>query len=182
MIPILLTWIISQYFQSIFFNRYLLYVIPGAMLLLASNRRGVASQIVLSVIVISFVAIDYHYFTHPIKLPFRELATYVKSTKDEGDILINWNSSSHHLWETKYYGIPAPIFIPEGAGDLPFFVGTALMEDSDIIRQFPESTERVGVVTSGNVDEISLPGYTEMEARHFDKLIFVWYQKDEEGY
>ncbi len=181
MVPILLTWAISQYFQSIFFNRYLLYTIPGAMLVLASNKRGVASRIILSLIIIFFVIIDYHYFTHPTKLPFREMSVYVKDTQKDGDILINWNSSSHHLWETKYYGMPAPIYIPEGAGDLPFFVGTALMEESDIIRKIPESTQRVGVVTSGNVDEINLPGYTEMEAKQLDSLKFVWYQKNEEN-
>jgi len=178
LIPILATWVISQYFQSIFFNRYLLYTIPAAMLLLASNRRGSASMIILSITIFFFALIDYHYFTHPVKLPFREMSVYVKETKTDRDFLINWNAGSHHLWETKYYGFPSPIYIPPNAGDLPFFVGTALMGDEDIVRTIPENTERVGVTTSGAIEEISLSGYTESEVKTLGNLKFVWMEKE----
>jgi hypothetical protein len=179
LVPILATWVISQYFQSIFFNRYLLYTIPAGMLVLASNRRGVASLIILGVTLFLFAIIDYHYFTHPIKLPFRQMSEYVLETKNDNDYLINWNAGSHHLWETKYYGFPSPIYISPDAGDLPFFVGTALMGEGDIVRYIPESAERVGVTTSGNVEDIILPGYTESEVKVLGNLKFVWMNKDE---
>ena len=181
--PILATWIVSQFFQSIFFNRYLLYTIPAAMLILASNKRKY-SAILIGVILIVFAIIDFHYFTHPTKRPFRELATYVKETRQEEDFLINWYSNgTHHIWETKYYDIAAPIYVPDG-NELPFFVGTALMEESDIIQEIPEGVKRVGVVTSGSPDEIALPSFTEEERRTFRPLApgggeihFVWYKK-----
>lgn len=176
LLPIALTWIVSQKFQSIFFDRYLLYTIPGAMLLLASKGRKY-SGVFLAILFITLVSIDSHYFTHPTKRPFRQLAAYVKETRQEGDFLINWNAASHHLWETKYYNFFAPIYIPNG-GELPYFVGTALMEESDIIHKLPQGTQRVGVVTSGPVDEIELPGYTEEEAKKLPDLNFVWYEKD----
>lgn len=180
--PILLTWIVSQKFQSIFFNRYLLYAIPGAMLTLASMGRKY-SGIFIGILLLLFLRIDYHYFTHPTKLPFREMSAWVKETlrQDSGQaqktVLINWNAGSHHLWETKYYGIPAPIYVP-GGGELPFFVGTALMEEGDIINEIPENTRRVGVVTSSSIEEIDLPGYTEEERKEMDGLKFVWYLKE----
>lgn len=173
--PILLTWLVSQKFQSIFYNRYLLYSIPAAMILLASNTRKI-SYITLAVVIILFAVIDVNYFTHPTKRPFRELASYVKSTQQEGDFLINWNSSAHHLWETKYYEIPAPIYVPEG--ELPFYVGTAQMTDKDILKEIPEDVLRVGVVTSGSIDEVSLDDYTEEESRTFGELKFIWLQKE----
>ena len=172
--PIILTWLVSQVFQSIFFNRYLLYAIPGGMLILASQRRKYIN-LLFAILIGLFVIIDYHYFTHPIKLPFREMSQYVKSTKSENDFLINWNSSSHHIWETKYYGIPAPIYIP-GEGELPYFVGTALMEEGDVIHELPGGIERVGVVTTGPIEEIELPGYTESEIAEYGRLKFVWYE------
>lgn len=177
--PIILTWLISQKFQSIFYNRYLLYTIPVAMIILVSSRTKV-SIIPLAILAIFFGIIDYNYFTHPTKLPFRQYSEYVKGQMREGDFLINWNSASHHIWETKYYGIPAPIYIPSDGGDLPFFVGTALMEEGDIIREIPENAQRVGVVTSGSVDEVSLPGYTEGTVKDFDGLKFIWYEKNKE--
>lgn len=180
--PIVLTWLISQKFQSIFFNRYLLYAIPGAMLLVGSGRRKKLSEPVIGLTLLLFIIIDYNYFVSPQKLPFRQMSEYVLQTRKEGDFLINWNSSAHHLWETKYYGFDSPIYIPSG-GDLPFFVGTALMEDADVAREIPEDTRRVGVTTSGQIDEIELPGYTEIERKILkpisgDKeLNFVWYGK-----
>jgi uncharacterized membrane protein len=174
--PILLTWVVSQFFQSIFYNRYLLYTIPAAMLIVGSSRRK-ASEVLIAILLLTFVIVDFNYFTNPIKLPFKELGAYVEQTRQDGDYFINWNAGSHHLWETKYYGFDSPIYIPEG-GDLPFFVGTALMEDADVTREIPESTTRVGVTTSGDIAEIELPGYTESEVKILGNLKFVWYEKE----
>jgi len=171
--PIVLTWLVSQKFQSIFFNRYLLYAIPAFAVILGSSRSKL-SFIPLTIILLFFGIIDYSYFTHPTKLPFRSYSQMVKSQLQNGDFLINWNSNgTHHLWETKYYQIPAPIYTPPNGGELPFFVGTALMGEGDIIHQIPEGVKRVGVVTSGPVDEISVPGYTESEVSTKKDLKFV---------
>ncbi len=175
LLPIALAWLVSQKFQSIFFNRYLLYAIPGAMLLLASNWRKPVSNVAIATLLILFAIIDYNYFTHPIKRPFQELASHVKETQQEEDFLINWNSGAHHLWETIYYEIPAPIYVPEG--ELPFYVGTAQMVEKDILREIPKEATRIGVITSGSVDEIDLPDYTEGEPTSFGDLKFIWYQK-----
>jgi mannosyltransferase len=98
--PILLTWVVSQTFQSIFFNRYLLYAIPAAMLILASERKKLSLAFIITTITV-FCIIDLHYFTHPTKRPFKQLANYVHQTKQENDYIINWNAGSHHLWESK---------------------------------------------------------------------------------
>ena len=170
--PILLTWGISQKFQSIFFDRYLLYTIPPAMILAASERRKI-SLVAIFIALVVFFSADLYYFTHPIKRPFRELATYVKEVKKGDDYLINWNSAAHHLWEAKYYGIPAPLFIPEGT-KLPFYVGTALMTEGDIVSSLPKKVNRVGTITSGPIEEIVIPGYTKKEEKVFGTLKVVW--------
>ena len=51
------------------------------------------------------------------------------------------------------------------------------MTEKDILREIPENAERLGVVTSGPVDEIDLPNYTKGEPVAFGELKFVWYQK-----
>jgi uncharacterized membrane protein len=174
--PIVLTWVVSQFFQSIFFNRYLLYTIPGGMLLLASKRRKI-SNILIGVIIAMFVLIDFYYFTHPTKLPFDKLAAYAIETRTEDSRIINWYSNgTHHIWETKYYDIGGPIYVPSD-GELPFFVGTALLEEEDLLRE-PPDVERVGVVTSGTVEEVELPNYTKDTLREFDNLKFIWFQRN----
>ncbi len=152
--PILLTWLLSQVSQSISFNKYLLYTIPAAMILVASGRRKI-SIYVIGLLLISYTVIDFYYFTNSSNPPFREMSEYVKSTKFEGDFLINWNSGPPRIWETMYYGINAPIYIPDG-GELPFFAGKALLEEGDSISTLP-NVDRIGVVTSGSLDGITMP-------------------------
>lgn len=171
-LPIAIVWLISQKFQSIFFDRYLLYTIPPAMLLAASELRTIG-KIVLFVVIAAYLSADVFYFTHPTKRPFRELAKYVKEVKRGDDYLINWNAASHHLWEAKYYGVPAPLFLPEGK-TLPFFVGTALMTKDDTVSSIPK-INRVGVITSGVVEDVFLPGYTGKEVKTFGDLKFIWF-------
>ncbi len=180
LLPILLTWLVSQKFQPIFFDRYLLYTIPAAMLLAASQLRTI-SKLALFIVIAVYLSADIFYFTHPFKRPFRDLANYVKEVKKGDDYLINWNAASHHLWESKYYGIPGPLYIPENK-PLPFFVGTALMTKDDVISVVParfdhNKINRVGVITSGSVDEVAIPGYTKSEVHTFGDLKFVWFTK-----
>jgi len=177
LIPLASTWVISQVFTPIFFDRYLITTIPAGMLLLGSHKRRLISNITIALVLGLFLLIDAHYFTHPTKRPFREFAQVVKESSRDGDYLINWSSQSHHLWETKYYGIGGPIYI-SGAGSLPYFVGTALMEEKDIIRSIPKGIKRVGAITSGSVDEVKLDGYTEISVNQVGDLKIVWLEVD----
>jgi uncharacterized membrane protein len=174
LLPILLTWLISQQFQSIFYSRYLLYTIPALALVLASNKRVPASNILISFVLFLFIFIDYFYFTHPNKPPFRDLANYVKETQEKGDYLIIWNPGSHQLWESKYYGIPAPIYSPD-QNALPYFVGTALMQEGDIIHELPDA-KRIGVIAPSQ-DTVKLDLYPKEDVHNFNSLKFVWLSK-----
>ncbi len=170
--PLVLTYLISQAFQSIFFDRYMLLVIPASSLLIASLRRRF-SLIFILVAVFLLGTLNYHYFTHPTKRPLRELANYIKS--EAADLtLVNYNAASHHLFESKYYGLRAPIYAPE---PLPYYTGTALMEEEDTITQLPNE-EKIGLITSAPPEEVSLPGYSIEKTKKFDGLYFLWMEKD----
>lgn len=173
--PIFLTFIISQVASSIFFDRYLLLCIPPIILLLVSRRRLIGT-IFIVIFAFYFLNKNLDYFTHPTKRPFRELAVFVKNQITTQDKLINFNEKAHHLWESKYYGLAAPLYVPEG--ELPFYVGTALMEKNDTISTLP-ITQRLGVITSSDEPEkISLSGFTIKEIHKFKELKFIWFLKD----
>ena len=170
--PLVFTFIISQFFQSIFFDRYMLISIPAACLILASNRRKFSWPLILAIVIL-LGNLNYHYFTHPTKRPFRQLADFVK--KEAADLtLINHNAAAHHLWESKYYGVPAPIYAPT---PLPFYVGTALMDPGDTISQVPDETT-LGVITSAPVEEVNLPGFHRTDFEQFGELKFLWMKKN----
>ncbi len=174
-LPIILTWTISQKFTPIFYNRYLLYTIPAGMLILASDKRKYINYLLLLVMAL-FAIIDWHYFVNPVKIPFRDLAAYVKQTEVGGDFLVNEDAGNHKLWESKYYGIPAPIYNPAGS-ELPFFVGTALMEKGDIISTLPKDVRRLGVITNKNAGEVKINGFKASGEKRFGDLNFVWMKK-----
>jgi len=175
LLPILTTWIISQVFQAVFFNRYLIYTIPAAMILIASNRTKFSSAILILTLGFYGVICSY-YFLHPIKDPFDQLAIKVREEKRGDDFVILGDAGSHQLWESKYYGIPAPIYVPKNE-ELPFFVGTALMTETDIIHELPTKVRRIGVITKGQVKAELLPTYTKAEESVFGNLYFTWFTK-----
>jgi hypothetical protein len=172
-IPVGLTYLISQFFSSIFYDRYLLYAIPPILLLLVSRRRKV-SLLFMALIFIVFIPLNDRYFTHPTKRPFRELADFVKSLDLKETALINYNDLSHHLFESKYYQIPAPIYVPEG--NLPFFTGTALMTEEDMIKELPDKSQ-ILAITSGEPGKVELPNYQFEKEKSFGELHLVWLEK-----
>jgi len=170
--PLILTYIVSQFFQSIFFDRYLLIAIPAVPLLIASNRRKL-SFIFIFIVIFSLATLNYDYFSHPTKPPFRPLANFVKLQAQDLP-LINHNAAAHHLWESKYYGLHAPIYAPQS---LPFYTGTALMQPGDTIQKLPEEKE-IGIITSAPVEEVKISGYHQIRSQSFGKLSFIWMAKD----
>jgi len=174
-LPLVLTWSLSQVMQSIFFDRYLLFSIPAIGLLLASQKRALVSILLISLLAGVFFSVDWNYFTHPNKRPFRELAANIHQELQPTDVLINWNSAAHHIWETKYYGLEAPIYSP--GGPLPFYVGTAQMTENDVIFEAPQA-QRIGVITSGPIDEVRIEGYDQVIIREFGSLKIIWLEKN----
>jgi hypothetical protein len=146
--------------------------IPAACLLIPSLRRKIS--LVPLLLVISLLAfLNYQYFFHPTKRPFREFATYIK-TEAKGLPLINYNGSAHHLWESKYYGLKAPIYSPQ---PLPFYTGTALMSEGDVIKTLPKE-KTLGVITSSKAEEVKVPGYHTMKVKQIGSLSFLWIEKN----
>ena len=173
--PVLITWGLSQVVQPIFYDRYLLNCIPPLMILLGSRFRKISLPFIIIAICLLSIT-NYQFFTNPQKPPFRDLANFVKETRQQGDQLINGGGAAHHLFESKYYGIPAPIYTPEGP--LPFYTGTALMEPEDQIETLPDAP-RLGIITSDNLDKfLELPDY-QLESQHqFGKFQFLWLRKN----
>lgn len=172
--PIIFSYLLSQVITPIFYDRYLLSsaALVPVLLIMGSRRVGVLAGFLLLGLYFWF---SLNLFNTPRKRPFRELATYVKAEQKAGDVLINYNGRAHHLWETKYYGIPAPIYV-RGA-PLPLYVGTALMEESDTISALPSPAGRLGVIGSEPVDMIDLPGFKLLKFERFGELSVSWWEK-----
>lgn len=173
LLPILLTFVVSQFKESIFLDKYLLFAIPAMILLLASRPRKIFYPLIFFLI-FALSIMSFYYFFHPTKRPFRELAIFVKQTQKPEDYLINWSGGFHHFFESKYYQLEAPLYYP--TGEPPFFIGTALMEKGDVIKELPRK-ERIGVITSDPPEKVYLPYYKLEKIYYFDDLKFIWFTK-----
>lgn len=173
--PLLATFFISQKFQPIFYDRYLLLSIPALILLLASQWRRLpfsGEKVLASVFIIIMFSLNYHYFLNPTKRPFHQMADFIRNEAPTLT-LINYNGAAHHLWESKYYGLRAPIYSPT---PLPFYTGTALMEEGDVVTVLPD-VPLLGIITSEPVEKINLPGYHQRYFRQFGDLKIVWMER-----
>jgi len=143
------------------------------MLLLTGGLRKISLVLIL-LFCLPLFYVNFYYFNHPTKRPFRQLVAYIKKEIKKDDFLINFNGGAHHLWETKYYGLEAPLYVPEG--DLPFYVGTAQMSDEDIIRQLPDK-ERIGVISSEEPESMQINGFALKSYQEFGELSFSWFSR-----
>jgi uncharacterized membrane protein len=175
-VPTLTVFCLSQVMQPIFYDRYLINLIPAFVLILVSSfRKTWVSYVLIFAFVLITFKIDHHFFFNPTKRPFREMAAFIKQELKPGDSLINWSGQAHHIFESKYYGVYGPIYTPNGS--LPFYTGTALMEPNDQISVLPKAM-RIGVMTSEPIDKVSLPGYSLASQKQFDSLNFSWWTKN----
>ncbi len=170
--PVVLAYVVSYLVTPIFYDRYLLSVAVGMVILLVlGSKKWVWPVLVLLMMVYGYQS--FNQFTHPGKRPFREMANYIKEVRTEDDFLLNYNGRSHHLWESKYYGIPAPIYVP--GEPLPLYVGTAQMKSEDTVAKIPKIKGRLGIISSESVGEIEIPGYKVTEYKQFGELRFSWW-------
>lgn len=175
--PPILTFLISQTKLSIFYDRYLLYSIPPIMIILASRLRKVSFLPIIAIILIYAIVSEYK-FNHPFKKPFREFAQWIKENISSNTVIVNYNGKSHHLWESKYYGIEAPLLVE--SGKLPFYVGTAQMTKDDVVGRLPENKE-IGVITSDDPYQIRISGHRVKDFYQLDSLYFVWLKDEKEN-
>lgn len=173
--PVAWSFMASQVITPIFYDRYLLSVVAGmAILISLYSKKG--AEIILWMIVVWYGALSMMMFKQPQKPPFREMAEYIKTEKGDGDVLINYNGRAHHLWESQYYGVPAPIYTP--GGPLPLYVGTAQMKEDDTIDKLPTVKGRLGLIGSEPIETIVLPDYRLIESKQFGQLVFSWWKHE----
>ncbi len=170
--PVLASFVVSYFVTPIFYDRYLLSVVMGMMVLLIAGNESDYWPIIL-ILVLAFWWQSWRGFIHPSKKPFREMAAYVRSEIREGDALINWNGKAHHLWESKYYRVGGPIYTTR---PLPLYVGTAQMKEEDVIMELPKPKGRLGVIASEDISEIELPGFQLIKEMEFGELSITWWR------
>ena len=166
LVPPFASFFLSLVGRPLFYDRYLIEIIPAIPLLLASGLyyqtkkislfkrlRQIAIAVLILYLGFNFINKDIHKFSNPNKQPFRELAAYITGTYPTEIPVINYYTDKLHYFELKYYDIPVVIYSPN---ELPYWVGKSLIDPQDNIQQFPEDKPFL-IVASGKIEEIQLP-------------------------
>jgi len=170
--PVVLSAIVSYLVTPIFYDRYLLSVVAGLAVLVVLGTKGKFKWLLLTM-VLFYGLTSYGLFMNPKKRPFRQMAEHVKQEIGEDDVLINYNGAAHHLWESKYYGVLAPIYTP--SGPLPLYVGTAQMTEEDTVESIGYVKGKLGVIASEPIENVEIEGFELTEKKDFDGLTFSWW-------
>jgi len=192
-IPAVLTFVISQLGRPIFFDRYLTECAPAVSILLASfplstDKYAISisntslfaklykkAYLPWTLIIIIFTGLMYinaNTFTHPTKQPMRELTNFIKSNEKHSQV-IDYYTDHLNYFELKYYGVHPKIYTKNS---IPFFEGTALIDNIDIIKQLPRDKELL-IVASGDISRIQISGYVQERMKQFGDLYLYWYRQ-----
>jgi hypothetical protein len=185
-------FIISQFSNSLFLERYLIVCAPAMPILLATQkekdfitnlllRKKIGkrifskiqfSSILLLTIIVVLISRDFYRFNHPQKKPMRELTNYLKENYPNEEV-INYYNDRLHYFELKYYGISTKIYsnVP-----IPFWNGTIMVDKNDVLSKTPNKNYLL-VVASENIDDINIPDYIQVNKMPFNDLYILWYQK-----
>jgi mannosyltransferase len=184
----LITFILSQFIRPIFFDRYLIISSPAIPFLLASQlkndwfskclKKVQVSTILLLVMVVLLFFANVNSFNNPTKQPFKELVGFVNGNYGKDQMVINYYNNVLHYFELKYYGANVKIYSKD---PIPFWNGTALLDNNDVLKQIPTQEKILVMVSGGNVEKIQIPNYNEINRRKFNDLYLLWFVKETNG-
>lgn len=172
-LPPLFTYVMSLLGRPIFFDRYLIVCAPAIPILLASQTKKVATYLLLFV-TFGLIVINAYSFQHPVKQPFRDVAQFVFDTYGKDKMVINYYTDALHYFELKHYGVNVKIYSPQDP--LPFWVGTALIDQNDILGALPNQRSFL-VMAGGDVGRVAISGYIEIRRERFHNLYLLWFLK-----
>jgi hypothetical protein len=124
--------------KPVFLDRYLIVIVPAQLLMLGLPAAARHYRVVAALVLVAQIAGSAYIFTHSQKPPFRELATYLESQRQPGDVVLNRSANTY--FESQYYGLGGKILTPDG--NVPIHEGRVLIASDDIVTTPPVVGER----------------------------------------
>jgi len=112
LLPVFLTWFVSQFTASFVITRYLMFASPFAFIVLAAGwieiwkpakLRAIAviAAMLYAVIMLMNLA---HLYTHPVSEDWRQISSFIQEHEQAGDNVVVWNYHSQYLFNYYYRG------------------------------------------------------------------------------
>jgi hypothetical protein len=124
--------------KPVFLDRYLIVIVPAQLLMLVLPASARRYGIVAGIILLAQIGGSAYIFTHSQKPPFRDLAAYVRSERQSGDVVLNRSANTY--FESEYYGLDGKILSPDG--NVPIHEGRVLIATDDVVTTLPGGAER----------------------------------------
>lgn len=144
-----LIWLFS-FKTSFFYVRYLIFLIPSAIILLVESLRNIRSHyklirnmlLVILIASILLTTFSYHRRAETTKAQMTALVRDIDYNKD--DLIIHTNAFTHHAFNI-YSNLPNQIYNPDD--DLLYYEGLAVIDETDYYRNRSiEHYKRVWVI------------------------------------
>jgi mannosyltransferase len=146
-LPILATFIFSQFFTPIYYERYLILTTPMLMFfifyslkpLLKISYIKMLSGILIGAYLVIIAISSFQIITKTTKADIRTGVSQILSKAEPGDIIVPKNVLN--FLETEYYvqrsGKNLPVYAQSSSGKVPFYIGGILYDPGLIIKSLP---------------------------------------------
>jgi hypothetical protein len=168
--PPIISLFVSLVSTPIFFERYLILFVIGIVIFLSVTVNKILMPLLLLLIFV-FGYFSYKQFFTPSRPQIKEAIAYIKAQTGENDYIINYGDLTNHLFESKYYGLSAPIYT---FNKIPSYMGTILMSEGDVINSLPRVKGKLGIITNNYLVDGNIPGYKIISVKQFLGVNVIW--------
>ena len=166
-IPVIATFIFSQYFTPIYYERYLILSTPLLILFIGYTlynflqknsllRTGLTILLAFYLLTLGLSSIEI--LNKQTKADIKSGVLEITKQAKEGDIIIPKNSLN--FLEVKYYAEKSsrdiPVYAHAKSGKVPFYIGGILYEKQDIVKTLPVNKRIWQIEPNGRYELIIL--------------------------
>lgn len=149
--PIFITYLVSRFATSIYFERYLIVSIPMvgmaiALALYNEGRKHTLNNYLYGILAFVFICILYQSDDQLVHMQPKPAINWavaqITKQAQKGDVIIPKDKVNY--LETKWYAqqsnVQIPVYVYSEDGTIPFYIGGALYDKSAIITKYPTNT------------------------------------------
>lgn len=148
-------------FRPVWVNRYLIFSAAGLTLIIALFIFTFSKRLRFALIAAALAGLFFYdnlFVRYKRKMDYRAPLTSLKPNLQENDLVVTDNALN--LFEARYYllnsSTPVKLYNPTNE-HIPRYIGTAIIDDRDIIDKLPHDRQIYFLTLDGQVKKISAP-------------------------
>ncbi len=172
---IAIPWYLSQSYQFTYEPSSLLFIIPATSLILASNKRVPASNIVIILLIILYIQSGFGFLINNKGGFYQNALPYIQKEVQINPVMLTVNNKDL-FWVNFFYGLKTPVYNPNNLTLFAPYEQKLITEDS-ILPFPPPGANKFALITKPYEENILIPGYLPDSMAELKDVNIIWYTK-----